>query len=104
VRPAARLFLTRSKAKKHAMNPANRISAITLLLGLGIASFGAGALPLSDRIVASAVAGTASKLGDLSSFRAIVVDTRPWLIGAISRQRRPGSRISRRPGMRRNPH
>jgi hypothetical protein len=75
VRPAARLFRTRSKAKKHAMNPANRISAITLLLGLGIASFGAGALPLSDRIVASVVAGTASKLGDLSSFRAIVVDT-----------------------------
>jgi hypothetical protein len=32
-------------------------------------------LPLSVRIVASAVAATQSKLGDLSAFRTIIVDT-----------------------------
>jgi hypothetical protein len=43
---------------------------------LGIASFGVGAfLPNPAPIVASAAAATASKMGDLSSFRAIVVDT-----------------------------
>jgi hypothetical protein len=43
---------------------------------LGIASFGVGAfLPNPAPIVASAEAATAVKMGDLSSFRAIVVDT-----------------------------
>ncbi|HEY0524294.1 MAG TPA: hypothetical protein VGD08_12950 [Stellaceae bacterium] len=53
-----------------------RVKTIVLLLPmLGIAQLGAGALLPSARIVASADAATASKLGDLSSFRAIVVDT-----------------------------
>jgi hypothetical protein len=42
---------------------------------LGIASIGVGALPPAAQLVASAEAAAASKLGDLSSFRAIVVDT-----------------------------
>jgi hypothetical protein len=52
------------------------IKTMALLPALGIASFGTGAILLpSFPITASAEAATASKLGDLSSFRAIVVDT-----------------------------
>jgi hypothetical protein len=52
------------------------IKTMALLPILGVASFGMGAglLP-SSQIVASAEAATASKLGDLSAFRAIIVDT-----------------------------
>ncbi|HWK47440.1 MAG TPA: hypothetical protein VNT30_22135 [Stellaceae bacterium] len=46
-----------------------------LLPVIGIASFGAGTLVPSNRIIASAEAAAASKIGDLSSYRAIVVDT-----------------------------
>ena len=49
--------------------------AIVLTPLFGIASVGAGAVPLPTRIVASADAATASKIGDLSSYRAIVADT-----------------------------
>jgi hypothetical protein len=41
----------------------------------GLAAVVTEALPPSVRSIASAEAATASKLGDLSSFRAIVVDT-----------------------------
>ena len=41
----------------------------------GVAAVAAAALSPAVRIVASAEAATASKLGDLSSFRTIVVDT-----------------------------
>ena len=49
--------------------------AIVLIPVFGIALVGAGAVLLPTRIVASADAATASKIGDLSSYRAIVVDT-----------------------------
>jgi hypothetical protein len=50
--------------------------AIAVASVLGAASFGVGApLPAVTPIVASAEAATGSKLGDLSSFRAIVVET-----------------------------
>lgn len=52
-----------------------RINMIVLLPVLVIASSAVGALLPSAVIVASAAAATASKLGDLSSFRAIVVHT-----------------------------
>jgi hypothetical protein len=42
---------------------------------VGLAALVTEALPASVRIIALAEAVTASKLGDLSSFRAIVVDT-----------------------------
>src|SRR5258708_22975822 len=51
------------------------VKIMAVLPALGIASFGVGVLPPSAEIVASAEAATATKLGDLSSFRAIVVDT-----------------------------
>ncbi len=51
------------------------VKIMAVLPALGIASFGAGIVPPSAEIVASAEAATATKLGDLSSFRAIVVDT-----------------------------
>jgi hypothetical protein len=41
----------------------------------GTAAFVTEALPPSVQLIASAEAATSSKLGDLSSFRAIVVDT-----------------------------
>lgn len=46
-----------------------------LLPVFGIASVGAGAVLPSAHMIASVEAATASKLGDLSSFRVIVVDT-----------------------------
>ena len=42
---------------------------------LGIASFSAGGLLPSAQVVGAASAATASKIGDLSSYRAIVADT-----------------------------
>ena len=51
------------------------IKAIVFLPVIAIASFGVEALPPSAEIVASAEAATPSTLGDLSPFRAIVVDT-----------------------------
>ena len=44
---------------------------ISVLAALGLV----GAMLPTDRVVVSAEAATASKLGDLSSYRAIVVDT-----------------------------
>jgi hypothetical protein len=49
------------------------VRTMVLLPVLGLASVGAGALIPSIRLVASAAA--ASKIGDLSPFRTIVVDT-----------------------------
>src|SRR5438270_14094445 len=46
-----------------------------VLAVLGVVMVGATALSASVQIVAPAEAATASKLGDLSSFRTIVVDT-----------------------------
>lgn len=51
------------------------VKAFAFLPVLGMASLGVDALVPAAEIVASAEAATASKLGDLSSFRAIVVDT-----------------------------
>src|ERR1700687_5049931 len=51
------------------------IKAIVFLPVIAIAAFGVEALPPSAEIVASAEAATPSTLGDLSPFRAIVVDT-----------------------------
>ncbi len=51
------------------------VKTMALLPILGIAAWGAGAFLPSARIVVSAEAATASKLGDLSAFRVIVVDT-----------------------------
>jgi hypothetical protein len=57
------------------MNKLKLARTMFLLPMCGIASFGAGTFLPSARIVAPAEAATPSKLGDLSSFRAIVVDT-----------------------------
>ena len=57
------------------MNKLKLVQTMFLLPVLGILSYAAGALPSSPRIVASAEAATTSKIGDLSSFRTIVVDT-----------------------------
>lgn len=51
------------------------INTMAILSVLGIASFGGGAVLPWTQVVASAEAATAAKLGDLTSFRAIVVDT-----------------------------
>jgi hypothetical protein len=56
--------------KKHTL-----VKTMVLMPVLGIASFGIGALVPTAEFVVSAEAAAASKLGDLSSFRAIVVDT-----------------------------
>ena len=50
------------------------VRTMFLLPVLGVASVGAGLLP-STEIIASAEAAAASKIGDLSPFRAIVVET-----------------------------
>jgi hypothetical protein len=57
------------------MNKLKLVQTMFVLPVLGILSYGAGALPSSPRIIVSAEAATTSKIGDLSSFRAIVVDT-----------------------------
>jgi hypothetical protein len=51
------------------------VPAAGALALLGLASLSIGALPPSVRIVTAAEAAAASKLGDLSPFRTIVVDT-----------------------------
>jgi hypothetical protein len=51
------------------------VRTIAILPALGIVSIGAGAVMQSTQTIASAEAATAAQLGDLSSFRAIVVDT-----------------------------
>jgi hypothetical protein len=50
-------------------------AAQTVAAVAAIGIFGATPLPAASRIVAPAEAATASKLGDLSTYRAIVVDT-----------------------------
>jgi len=58
------------------MNKLNLARTIFLLPAFGIASFGNGAfMPPGVPIVALADAAATSKIGNLSSFRAIVVDT-----------------------------
>jgi hypothetical protein len=51
------------------------ISAVGALALLGLATLAIGAPAPSVRIVASAAPAAASKLGDLSQFRTIVIDT-----------------------------
>jgi hypothetical protein len=51
------------------------VPAAGVLALLGLAALPTGALPPSVRIVTAAEAAAASKLGDLSAFRTIVVDT-----------------------------
>jgi hypothetical protein len=51
------------------------IKTMAFLPVLGIASIGVGAILPAAQLVASAEAAAGSKLGDLSSFRAIVADT-----------------------------
>lgn len=46
-----------------------------LLPAFGVASIGVGSVLASIQIIASAEAATLSKMGDLSAFRVIVVDT-----------------------------
>ncbi len=57
------------------MNKLKLAYAMLLLPAFGLASLGAEALLPSAHIIAPAGAATASKIGDLSSYRAIVVDT-----------------------------
>ena len=57
------------------MNKPKLARTLALLPVLGIASFGAGVLLPSAGIVASAEAASTGRMGDLSSYRAIVVDT-----------------------------
>ena len=54
------------------LKPIPTVGALALL---GLAALAVGAPPPSVRIVAAAEAAAASKLGDLSAFRTIVVDT-----------------------------
>jgi len=56
------------------MSSRKRVPTICALAVFGLAALGAETHPISIRMVASAEAAT-SKLGDLSSFHAIVVDT-----------------------------
>ena len=57
------------------MNKLRLARTMFLLPVVGITSFGAGTLLPSTRVIAAAEAATPSKIGDLSSYRAIVVDT-----------------------------
>ncbi len=57
------------------MNKPKLVRTMALLPIFGMISLGAGTLPPSMRIVAPANAATAAKIGDLSSCRAIVIDT-----------------------------
>ena len=57
------------------MNNLKPVPVMVALALVGLAALVTEALPASVRIIASGEAATASKLGDLSSFRAIVVDT-----------------------------
>ena len=51
------------------------VLAVSGLVFFGLSALAIEALPLSIQIIASAEAATASRLGDLAAFRAIVVDT-----------------------------
>jgi hypothetical protein len=57
------------------MSSLKPVPIMVALALVGLAALVTEALPASVRIIASAEAATASKLGDLCSFRAIVVDT-----------------------------
>ena len=57
------------------MKAAKIARSLLLLAGAGTAALAVGALPAPFPLVAQATAATPSKLGDLSRFRAIVVDT-----------------------------
>ena len=57
------------------MSSVKPVPIMVALALVGLAALVTEALPASVRIIALAEAVTASKLGDLSSFRAIVVDT-----------------------------
>lgn len=57
------------------MKKRERVWAIVLIPLFGIASVGAGAVLLPTWLVTLANAATTSKIGDLSSYRAIVVDS-----------------------------
>jgi hypothetical protein len=57
------------------MSSLKRIPAVGAAALLGLAALAVGAPPPSARIIAPAEATAASKLGDLSAFRTIVVDT-----------------------------
>jgi hypothetical protein len=61
--------------KDHSMKKLTLIQALVFIPVLGIVSMGIGAVMPSARIVTSSEAATTGQLGDLSSFRAIVVDT-----------------------------
>src|SRR5882762_7311892 len=60
--------------RRKMMKKVKLASSMFLLAVLGMALSGAGAVP-SIHIIAPAGAATTSKLGDLSSYRDIVVDT-----------------------------
>jgi hypothetical protein len=57
------------------MSSLKRVSIMVPLALFGLAALATEAPPPSVRIIASAEAAAASKLGDLSPFRAVVVDT-----------------------------
>ena len=85
------------------MSSLKSVGIAGVLALFGIAAVGSATLSPAVRIIAPAEAATASKLGDLSSFRTIVVDTAGFVDKAIFRRRRRGSRIWRRHGTRPNP-
>jgi hypothetical protein len=65
-----------SNAKlEHTMNSFKRVSIMVPLALFGLGALATEAPPPPVRIIGSAEAATPSKLGDLASFRAIVVDT-----------------------------
>ena len=57
------------------MSSMKPVLAVSGLVFFGLCALAIEALPPSIRIIASAEAATASRLGDLAAFRAIVVDT-----------------------------
>ena len=73
----ARVCLAKSQNSKrdYTMSSLKPIPAVGALALLGLAALAIGAPRPAVRIVAPAAAATASKLGELSAFRTIVVDT-----------------------------